>query len=262
MLARAEARVDDDSKATVRCLGRARLRRWLPEEGGAQAVVDPIARVEAPSNQLPIVLRVRELARQYARALDLSPATVEALATQPDPGRLSDEVALVCDGDVCRHLVAIEDPVRRLTILAAALQQMLEEVAAEPKEPSQAGSASAWLTVVAEHEDRLVGRKFALQSGINTVGRALACEVCLSLESVSRRHCTVAWTDGGGELVDRDSMNGSFVNGADERSQCAVLRDGDCVRVGSVTLKLTTTDAQAHGSRGSGLQQLEGHRAE
>jgi pSer/pThr/pTyr-binding forkhead associated (FHA) protein len=52
---------------------------------------------------------------------------------------------------------------------------------------------------------------------------------------VSRRHASVSKTTAGFELRDRDSTNGTFVNGR-RIDQPRLLEDGDCLKFGDVSL--------------------------
>jgi hypothetical protein len=81
------------------------------------------------------------------------------------------------------------------------------------------------------------GRRYALQTGLNTVGRFPENDIVLEPISVSRRHCVLlvhAW--GGCELHDTASRNGTFVNG-NRIQQSRRLQSGDRIRVGPVQLR-------------------------
>ena len=57
------------------------------------------------------------------------------------------------------------------------------------------------------------GARFALRTGINTIGRYQENDIVLDLPAVSRRHCVIlVHASGGCEVHDTASRNGTFVN--------------------------------------------------
>jgi hypothetical protein len=74
-----------------------------------------------------------------------------------------------------------------------------------------------------------------------TVGRGSSAEVSIGDPSISRRHCQFT-IDGQGALTVRDlgSLNGIYVE--DRRVKKAVLKPGDLVQIGSITLRIDWTD--------------------
>ena len=74
-----------------------------------------------------------------------------------------------------------------------------------------------------------------LPGGVRTIGRAAGADFIVDAALVSRVHCRLtALPDGGLELRDLDSTNGTFVNG--ERVETARLAPGDRIQVGRVEL--------------------------
>ena len=74
-----------------------------------------------------------------------------------------------------------------------------------------------------------------LAGGVRTIGRAPGADFIVDAALVSRVHCRVtALPDGGLELRDLDSTNGTFVNG--KRIETARLATGDRIQVGRVEL--------------------------
>jgi transcriptional regulator with GAF, ATPase, and Fis domain len=63
-----------------------------------------------------------------------------------------------------------------------------------------------------------------------TIGRDPASALCLSEESVSRKHCAIQADGDTYRVVDFDSSNGTFVNGIPIRNK--VLEHGDRIRLG------------------------------
>jgi pSer/pThr/pTyr-binding forkhead associated (FHA) protein len=74
-----------------------------------------------------------------------------------------------------------------------------------------------------------------LPGGVRTIGRATGADFIVDAALVSRVHCRVtALPDGGLEVRDLDSTNGTFVNG--QRIETARLASGDRIQVGRVEL--------------------------
>jgi DNA-binding response OmpR family regulator len=76
-----------------------------------------------------------------------------------------------------------------------------------------------------------------------TLGRDESCDVCLPDRTVSRLHATVTRTDDGYRIVDHDSKNGTWVNGAPV-GEPHLLEDGDEVSI-ATSYKLYFVDAEA-----------------
>jgi len=74
-----------------------------------------------------------------------------------------------------------------------------------------------------------------MPGGIRTVGRATGADFIVDAPLVSRVHCRLTvLPDGGLEVHDLESTNGTFVNG--ERVQTARVLTGDRIGVGRVEL--------------------------
>jgi pSer/pThr/pTyr-binding forkhead associated (FHA) protein len=74
-----------------------------------------------------------------------------------------------------------------------------------------------------------------LPGGVRTIGRAVGADFIIDAALVSRVHCRLtALPDGGLEITDLESTNGTFVNG--QRIEAARLSSGDRVRIGRVEL--------------------------
>jgi pSer/pThr/pTyr-binding forkhead associated (FHA) protein len=65
------------------------------------------------------------------------------------------------------------------------------------------------------------------------VGRHSECDVRLPLPDVSRKHCRFQFHSGCWQVVDENSLNGTFVN--EQAVEKTVLRHGDRVRIGGFT---------------------------
>jgi pSer/pThr/pTyr-binding forkhead associated (FHA) protein len=77
-------------------------------------------------------------------------------------------------------------------------------------------------------------KTFRLPPGtIRTLGRAAGADFIVDAALVSRVHCRfTAMADGGLEVRDLESTNGTFVNG--QRTDVARLASGDKVQIGRV----------------------------
>ena len=77
-------------------------------------------------------------------------------------------------------------------------------------------------------------KTFRMMPGvIRTVGRATGADFIVDAPLVSRVHCRfTAMADGGLEVRDLESTNGTYVNG--QRTEVARLASGDKVQIGRV----------------------------
>jgi pSer/pThr/pTyr-binding forkhead associated (FHA) protein len=79
-----------------------------------------------------------------------------------------------------------------------------------------------------------------LPGNIKTIGRAPRADFVLDAALVSRLHCRVTAGATELEVVDLDSTNGTYVNGA--RTARGTLRAGDRLGVGRVELTVDKVD--------------------
>jgi predicted component of type VI protein secretion system len=75
------------------------------------------------------------------------------------------------------------------------------------------------------------------------IGRHTDADVRLPLPDVSRRHCKLAFTGAGWQVIDLNSLNGIQVNG--EQVLQAPLEHGDTLRVGGFTFSIDLSGAPA-----------------
>ena len=79
---------------------------------------------------------------------------------------------------------------------------------------------------------------FRITAGsIKTIGRATRADFVVDAGLVSRLHCRLTAGAAELEVLDLDSTNGTFVNGA--RVDRALLREGDRLGVGRVELLIS-----------------------
>ena len=76
------------------------------------------------------------------------------------------------------------------------------------------------------------GRLMPLTTGSTLIGRGSTCDLALDDDGVSRRHAKIAISqEGVVNLIDLDSTNGTFINGA--RVDLSIVREGDRIQIGS-----------------------------
>jgi len=94
-----------------------------------------------------------------------------------------------------------------------------------------------------------VGRTVALNTGQTiAVGRLKGCDVVVSDEAASRRHCTITAREDLCVVADLQSANGTFVN--ERRIATTELGKGDKIRIGSTVIELLDTAVAGSGVRG------------
>jgi ATP-binding cassette subfamily B protein len=118
----------------------------------------------------------------------------------------------------------------------AQVQQVLASVQRGTRDalPGTAPPRRARLTV---RTDGMVGRTASLDGRALTIGRAVANDLQLQDDTVSRRHCRVWWSAADGRYLVEDlgSSNGTTVNG--RRISSTQLQDRDVLKVGTQVLE-------------------------
>ncbi|MCC6419467.1 MAG: FHA domain-containing protein [Gemmataceae bacterium] len=119
-------------------------------------------------------------------------------------------------------------------VLRASLRPTLARRAPGSARTARGG---ARLVLVAPAQCGLpTGAEFAL-AGEMTVGRDVESGILLADPSVSGQHAAIARVAQGWRLTDLGSTNGTFVNGRRIDGRGALLRGGDQVTVGAVSLR-------------------------
>ncbi len=78
---------------------------------------------------------------------------------------------------------------------------------------------------------KAIGRVLPLTTGSTLIGRSTKADLQLDDDGVSRRHAKLVIGDEGVvNLIDLDSTNGTFLNGA--RIDLAIVREGDRIQIG------------------------------
>ena len=79
----------------------------------------------------------------------------------------------------------------------------------------------------------VTGQRWVLSSPEAVIGRDASCEIMIPDRQVSRRHATLRRVEGGFELVDLGSKNGTHLNGT-PLTGSQRLQDGDLIQVALV----------------------------
>src|SRR5579862_3585876 len=83
------------------------------------------------------------------------------------------------------------------------------------------------------------GRKFPLDGEITVLGRHGDCGICLTAKAVSRQHAQIVKADGGFQVEDLRSSNGTYLNGNRLTAHNRVtVTDRDAIVVGPYTFGL------------------------
>lgn len=110
----------------------------------------------------------------------------------------------------------------------------------ERREPGDPSSAPAYLVFV---EGPAAGTIMELETGSCVVGRGGAADVRLDDKTVSREHAKFfLGEDGAVRVMDLETTNGTFVNA--DRTDRAVLREGDHVEIGTTIIRFTRRKPQ------------------
>lgn len=88
------------------------------------------------------------------------------------------------------------------------------------------------LVIVHAPQQTDVGRRYALDRDITTIGRGLENDIVLASQSVSRRHTRIEFRDGKTWVVDEASTNGTFLNDDTKPTRNGPMVPGDVLRVG------------------------------
>ncbi len=100
---------------------------------------------------------------------------------------------------------------------------------------SQRAANAAFLIIISTKSPALIGRMIKLEGPETVLGRSAETQLLIEDDGVSRKHCRIALTaEGGYQLSDLGSTNGTFLNGT--RVDCAMLSDGDKIQIGATTV--------------------------
>jgi pSer/pThr/pTyr-binding forkhead associated (FHA) protein len=141
-------------------------------------------------------------------------------------GRDNEHGAEYCSA--CRAALDVDED----TTAALALVEDRESLSAELGEALDELSEGLGMLVVRRGPN--AGSTFVLQGDETTLGRHPDSDVFLDDVTVSRRHATLRRIDGGYEVADVGSLNGTYVD--HERVDAALLRDMQVLQVGRFVL--------------------------
>ena len=96
-------------------------------------------------------------------------------------------------------------------------------------------STAGALTVRGGSQD---GTELVLRDPVTRIGRGMQADLVLENPTVSRRHAIIILRDGDAVLLDDNSLNGTWHNGARVEDR-VMLRDGDVIALGAATLRFT-----------------------
>ena len=105
------------------------------------------------------------------------------------------------------------------------------------------GRASVHAPVLEGSSAGLVGRRFVLRTGRQTIGRRDDNDIVVSDPSVSASHAWIINQQGHCVIMNTLSTNGTFVN--DKRIHETILKHGDRIRLGRTELVFLTREKDA-----------------
>ena len=117
---------------------------------------------------------------------------------------------------------------------ADLLKEMESGATAHPKTVMNSENLPAGSALLVVKRGPNAGARFLLDQPVTTAGRHPDSDILLDDVTVSRRHAEFKQTDGGYEVVDVGSLNGTYVNREPQNSQ--VLSSGDEVQIGKFRL--------------------------
>jgi predicted component of type VI protein secretion system len=88
------------------------------------------------------------------------------------------------------------------------------------------------------------GKKFVLPGAEVLIGRDDGCQIRITSQDVSRKHCLIRLTETGWTMRDLGSQNGTYLNDVLSGSE-SPLRPGDRLRVGPMVLEFADPSVQA-----------------
>lgn len=103
-----------------------------------------------------------------------------------------------------------------------------------PDEQNAVNSLPAGSALLIAHTGPNAGARFLLDSNVTTAGRHPDADIFLDDVTVSRRHAQFLKVEGGFEVSDAGSLNGTYVNG--DRVDSIRLRTGNEVQIGKFRL--------------------------
>lgn len=103
-----------------------------------------------------------------------------------------------------------------------------------PDEQNAVNSLPAGSALLIAHQGPNAGARFLLDSQVTTAGRHPDADIFLDDVTVSRRHVNFIKYEGGFEVLDAGSLNGTYVKG--DRVDAVRLQTGNEVQIGKFRL--------------------------
>ncbi|MCU1568487.1 MAG: hypothetical protein JWQ56_3424 [Pseudarthrobacter sp.] len=129
------------------------------------------------------------------------------------------------------------------------LTPVTDEPTIEPKlssdERSSVEALPAGSALLVAHSGPNAGARFLLDSDVTTAGRHPDADIFLDDVTVSRRHVEFRRTARSFEVVDKNSLNGTYVN--HDRVDSVELKSGSEVQIGKFRLTFYLSPARAAG---------------
>src|SRR5438270_13488223 len=97
--------------------------------------------------------------------------------------------------------------------------------------------------MIKSNGDAIAVESFDLKLGVNRLGRTPDNDLPIDRATVSTVHCEIIWMNDSVVVRDRESTNGTFIDG--QRIQTATLEPGQSLRVGDVEMFLDTAKASS-----------------
>lgn len=124
-------------------------------------------------------------------------------------------------------------------VTAMTMRSGLRTAAAPLRRPISPRPGGPRLVLVSPGETGLdPGSEFAV-AGRMTLGRDITNGIVLGDSSVSSQHARIERTRDGWRIVDLGSTNGTFVNGRGVDQRGFILRGGEQLSVGAITLRFS-----------------------
>lgn len=181
-------------------------------------------------------------ARIFAFALLGSGFVPESVADpwEPPGGFPGAETAPEIRCDACQTINPAGSPFCRVCGAALTCPTCGHSLAATQTAVAEPAIAEGCLTMV---DGPTAGQRYSLQDGLR-IGRGGDNDLVLHVSMASRHHAEVRRVPGGFAIVDLGSSNGTQVNGA-RIGGPTLLRQGDVVTIGGLTLRVELTAARS-----------------
>jgi hypothetical protein len=168
--------------------------------------------------------------------------SVPAATTAPQPGRVDWVVPGAIGIAILVALVALTIALKKTGAVRETFTQYKSR--SEPRKIESARAISTRKLILRGQDS--TGRSVALlvdparcKAGPHVIGRdSQSCELQIDDITVSRRHASITWSAGRWQLEDLGSTNGTWLDSTPVASTKVVLKEGQTLTLGKVTLKV------------------------